>query len=71
MSIQDEQELAHLKSVGRIVRQVIDAMKPRFVPASPPNTSTTSAPASCRITARNPLPAWSTNFPGSQLHQPE
>jgi len=27
MSIQDEQELAYLKAVGRIVRQVLDAMK--------------------------------------------
>jgi methionyl aminopeptidase len=32
MSIQDEQELAHLKSVGRIVRQVIDAMKAEVRP---------------------------------------
>jgi methionyl aminopeptidase len=32
MSIKDEQELAHLKAVGRIVRQVLDAMKAEVRP---------------------------------------
>jgi methionyl aminopeptidase len=32
MSIQDEQELAHLKAVGRIVRQVLDAMRAEVRP---------------------------------------
>src|ERR1035438_4906741 len=32
MSIQDEQELVYLKAVGRIVRQVLDAMKAEVQP---------------------------------------
>ena len=32
MSIQDEQELAYLKAVGRVVRQVLDAMKAEVRP---------------------------------------
>jgi len=32
MSIQDEQELVHLKEVGRIVRQILDAMKAEVRP---------------------------------------
>ena len=32
MSIQDEQELAHLKAVGRVVRQVLDAMQAEVRP---------------------------------------
>jgi len=35
MSIQDEQELLSLKSAGRIVRQVLDAMKAEVRLASP------------------------------------